>query len=255
MRNRAVSGVKATWLGDSGITVGVVPSSLTDRCVHPTKKKEKSASTITTSNVRMASVYTSSMTDPFAEVTQELEQLQARPELKQATFAGGCFWCMEGPFEAMEGVAAAVVGFAGGTVEHPTYEKVVQGSTGHREAVQVWYDPSKVTYQQLVETYFWQIDPTDPYGQFADQGDHYRTAVFYHDDEQKQTAATYIQELNQSGRYQKPIVVEILRYTNFFPAEDYHQQFYQKQAEYYARYKKGSGRQEYIEAMQRKYAA
>ncbi|HEX7018189.1 MAG TPA: peptide-methionine (S)-S-oxide reductase MsrA [Patescibacteria group bacterium] len=193
------------------------------------------------------------MLNAFAEVTSELTELHARPELKQATFAGGCFWCMEGPFEAMAGVVAAVVGFAGGKVENPSYEQVTQGGTGHREAVQVFYDPAQVSYRQLVETYFWQIDPTDPYGQFADQGDHYRTAIFYHDEEQKKVAEEYITFLSNSGRYHQQIVVEVLPYKNFFPAEDYHQQFYLKQQEYYQQYKKGSGREEYIRDMQQKY--
>lgn len=174
--------------------------------------------------------------------------------LAVATFAGGCFWCMEGPFEAMEGVEEAVVGFTGGQVAHPTYRQVVEGETGHRESVQVFYNPKQVTYQQLLETYWLQIDPTDPEGQFADRGFIYTTAIYYHNSEQLQLAQEAITELEKSGFYKKPIVTQILRFTNFYPAEDYHQDFYQKSSDYYRQYKKGSGREDYIRQMEKLWA-
>ena len=188
----------------------------------------------------------------FTEVDAEFSELLAS-KLEKATFAGGCFWCMEGPFEAIDGVENTIVGFAGGTVVAPTYQEVVSGKTGHREAVQVFFDPQQVSYTTLVETFWWQIDPTDPGGQFADRGSDYTTAIFYHNSEQKKAAEKQRADLEKSGRYQKPIVTEILPFTTFYPAEDYHQQFYQKRVAYYQMYKKGSGREDYIEAMQKKY--
>jgi peptide methionine sulfoxide reductase msrA/msrB len=191
---------------------------------------------------------TKSHKDPFAQVELQYQDLTNDPELLFATFAGGCFWCMEGPFEQMAGVREVISGFAGGEVTNPTYEQVVAGGTGHRESVQVFYDPNQVSYQELVRTYWQQIDPTDAGGQFADRGEHYTTAIFYKTDAEKLEAEKQIEELNQSGRYEKPIVTQVLVYKNFFPAEEYHQDFYKKSAQYYQRYKKGSGREDYIEA-------
>lgn len=191
--------------------------------------------------------------DPFANVHQELATLRSKNELHVATFSGGCFWCLEGPFEALEGVVSCITGFAGGKEVDPTYRQVVEGETGHREAAQVFYQPEKVSYQQLLDTFWLQIDPTDPDGQFADRGEHYRTAIFYHTPEQKSLAEASLQKLDVSGMYEKKIVTSILPYTTFFPAEDYHQNFYQQSSEYYQQYKKGSGRQDYIEAMEAKF--
>jgi len=164
-----------------------------------------------------------------------------------ATFAGGCFWCMEGPFEAEEGVYESVAGYAGGTSENPTYEQVASGSTDFREGVQVYYDPSKVSYERLLEIYFRQIDPTDDGGQFADRGDHYRTAVFYHSPAEKEATEQHIQKLDAEGLYNGPIVTDVLPFTTFYPAEEKHQDFYKKSAEYYQRYKVGSGRDPFLE--------
>lgn len=187
--------------------------------------------------------------DDFKYVRQQLSNLRKSSDLEAATFAGGCFWCLEGPLEAIDGVEEVITGFAGGEEIDPTYDEVVSGLTGHREAAQVFYDPKTVSYRELLKAYFWQIEPTDEGGQFADRGFHYTTAVFYHDKEQKKEAEIYIEELLQSGRYNKQIVTEVIPFTTFYPAEDYHQDFYKKRAEYYKSYAAGSGREGYINAM------
>lgn len=163
-----------------------------------------------------------------------------------ATFAGGCFWCIEAALQETPGVIKAISGYAGGTEEEATYKKVYTGETGHKEAVQIQYDPSDVDYRTLVETFFQQIDPNDDGGQFSDRGNQYRTAIFYHDEEQKEIATELIQELEDSQKFDQPIVTEILPYTTFFPAEEYHQDFYKKSSDYYEEYKEGSGRAGFI---------
>ena len=165
----------------------------------------------------------------------------------KATFAGGCFWCMEPPFEKLDGVIEALSGYAGGPEEDPTYEEVSSGRTGHREAIQVIYDPSKVTYEELLEVFWKQIDPTDAGGQFVDRGRHYTTAIFYHDEEQKRLAEKSRKQLDDSGIFSKPIVTEILPVKAFYEAEDYHQDFYKKSEQRYKSYRLGSGRDRYIE--------
>ncbi|MBD3166281.1 peptide-methionine (S)-S-oxide reductase MsrA [bacterium] len=163
-----------------------------------------------------------------------------------ATFAGGCFWCMEPPFQALDGVEEVFAGFTGGTTKDPSYEEVVTGRTGHRESARIVYDPDKISYETLLETFWRNIDPTDAGGQFADRGAHYRTAVFYHDDKQKRLAEQSKRELEQSGKFDKPIVTEILPAGEFYKAEDYHQDYYQKNPLHYYQYKEGSGRAPYI---------
>ncbi|MGD2116533.1 MAG: peptide-methionine (S)-S-oxide reductase MsrA [Acidobacteriota bacterium] len=167
---------------------------------------------------------------------------RAQPELEEATFAGGCFWCMEPPFEKLDGVAEVVSGYTGGEEVDPTYEEVSSGQTGHREAVRVTYDPSKVGYEKLLKVFWRSIDPTDAGGQFADRGSQYETGIFYHDDEQKRLAEHSKQELAASGRFEEPIVTEILPAGPFYAAEDYHQDYYEKNADHYERYREGSGR-------------
>ncbi len=164
-----------------------------------------------------------------------------------ATFAGGCFWCMEPPFEALEGVVEVIAGYTGGHVPHPTYEQVCTGTTGHFEAVQVFYDPERVAYAQLLEVFWRNIDPTDPNGQFADRGPQYRTAIFYHDEFQKQCAEVSRARLEASGRFERPIATVILPAGPFYPAEAYHQDYYRKCPLAYRRYKEGSGRAAFIE--------
>ncbi|NHZ73564.1 MAG: peptide-methionine (S)-S-oxide reductase MsrA [Nitrospirae bacterium] len=166
---------------------------------------------------------------------------------QKATFAGGCFWCMEPPFENLDGVFEVVSGYSGGPEERPTYEEVSAGMTGHREVIQVVYDPAKVSYEELLEVFWRQIDPTDSEGQFADRGNQYETAIYYHDDEQKSLAEKSRDELAKSGRFDRPIVTEILAAGAFYPAEDYHQDYYKKNSTHYKRYRKGSGREGYLE--------
>jgi len=167
--------------------------------------------------------------------------------LEQATFAGGCFWCSEHAFEGTKGVVEAVSGYTGGNVENPTYEQVCSGTTGHYEAVRVYYDPKQVTFKELMDVYWRHIDPTDSYGQFADKGSQYRTAVFYHNKEQKAIAEESKKELEESGKFDKPIVTKILPIVNFCFAEDYHQDYHKKQSCRFDAYKRHSGRETFIE--------
>jgi len=170
----------------------------------------------------------------------------AHEGLEYATFAGGCFWCMEPPFENLDGVHEVIVGYTGGDTKNPTYAEVSSGKTGHYEAIQIRYDPERITYEELLEVYWRQIDPTDAGGQFVDRGTQYRTAIFYHNQRQKELAEESRCRLEESGRYDKPIVTEILSYQEFYPAEDYHQDYYQKSPDRYEYYKHNSGRADYL---------
>jgi peptide methionine sulfoxide reductase msrA/msrB len=163
-----------------------------------------------------------------------------------ATFAGGCFWCMEPPFEQLEGVVNVTAGYTGGKVENPTYEEVSSGETGHVEAVQIIYNSSIITYEELLDVYWKQIDPTDRRGQFADRGSQYRTAIFYHNEEQGRIAEESKKRLKDSGKFDKQIVTRILKASKFYKAEDYHQNYYINCPLRYNAYKKGSGREEFI---------
>jgi peptide methionine sulfoxide reductase msrA/msrB len=159
-----------------------------------------------------------------------------------ATFAGGCFWCMEPPFEAQKGVLDVSAGYVGGHVVNPSYEQVCTGETGHAEAVQVTFDPSQVTYQDLLDIFWRNIDPTTEDAQFADQGTQYRTAIFYHSEEQKKLAEASKVKLATSGKFKSPIVTEIVPATTFYRAEEYHQDYFKKQPFRYKNYSIGSGR-------------
>jgi len=163
-----------------------------------------------------------------------------------ATFAGGCFWCMVKPFDRLEGIEKVVSGYTGGHVENPTYQQVCSGTTGHVEAVQITFDPEVIPYEQLVEIYWKLIDPTDPGGQFHDRGESYQTAIFYHNEEQKNIAEQYKKWLEESGKFDKPIAVKILPAKPFYPAEEFHQDFYKKKPLDYERYFVGSGRAQFI---------
>ncbi len=167
--------------------------------------------------------------------------------LRTATFAGGCFWCIEADFEKVPGVVEVVSGYTGGHEENPTYEEVCSGKTGHFEAVQVHYDPGGVGYEELLEVFWRHIDPTDPGGQFYDRGPQYRTAVFYHDEEQRAQAEGSKKALDESGRFEKPIATLIEPFTVFYEAEDYHQDYYRTCSADYRRYRDGSGRDRFIE--------
>jgi peptide methionine sulfoxide reductase msrA/msrB len=165
---------------------------------------------------------------------------------EKATFAGGCFWCMEHPFREIDGVIDVVSGYAGGAEEDATYEKVSTGRTGHYEVIQVTYDPARVPYRRLLDIYWRNIDPTDAEGSFADRGTQYRSAVFYRTDEQRRLAEISKEELSASGRYDRPVVTEILPFPGFYPAEGYHQDYARKNPARYEAYRKGSGRERYL---------
>ena len=167
--------------------------------------------------------------------------------ISKATFAGGCFWCMVKPFDKIDGVIQVISGYTGGNIVNPTYEQVTEGFTGHHEAVQITYDEDMVSYLELVDTFFRSIDPTDAEGQFHDRGESYKTAVFYHDENQMKTAEKYIDDLNKSGLFNKPIATVLKPAVAFYPAEDYHQDYYKKNRLRYKMYYKGSGRQGFIE--------
>ena len=168
-----------------------------------------------------------------------------------ATFAGGCFWCVESDFEKHDGVVEAISGYAGGHADNPTYQEVSAGRTGHTEAVQVIYDPDKVTYNELLGVFWRHVDPTDAGGQFVDRGSQYRTAIFFHDDEQKRLAEASRQEIEASGRFDKSIVTEIVKLDKFYEAEEYHQDYYKKNALHYKRYRQGSGRDQFLKKVWR----
>ncbi|TGM03432.1 peptide-methionine (S)-S-oxide reductase [Leptospira barantonii] len=176
-----------------------------------------------------------------------VSSLFAVPKTEKATFAGGCFWCMEGPFESLPGVISVTSGYSGGKEVNPTYEDVGYGRTGHRESVQIEFDPSKIRYSDLLKVFWKQINPTDNGGQFADRGNQYRTGIFYHGEAQKKAAEESKQEIAKSGKFSAPIVVEIIPFTAFYPAEGYHQNYYKTNPDHYKAYRKGSGREAYLE--------
>jgi peptide methionine sulfoxide reductase msrA/msrB len=166
--------------------------------------------------------------------------------IKKATFAGGCFWCTEADFEKLPGVVKVISGYTGGNKENPTYEEVSSGTTGHIEAIQVYYDPSKITYEKLLDFFWKHIDPTDKGGQFVDRGPQYRSAIFYHDEEQKRLAEKSREALDKSGRFNKPVVTEMIQFAKFYEAEDYHQDYYKKHPFKYGYYRNGSGRDQFL---------
>lgn len=167
-------------------------------------------------------------------------------ELEKATFAGGCFWCMEPPFDKLDGVISTTVGYCGGQEENPTYKQVSAGKTGHAEAIEIVYDPARISYSDLLDVFWRNIDPTQKDGQFADIGRQYRTAIFYHNEEQKKLAEASKKELENSGRYTKKIVTEIVPATPFYKAEEYHQDYYKNNSIRYKLYRYGSGRDDYL---------
>jgi methionine-S-sulfoxide reductase len=168
-------------------------------------------------------------------------------QLMKAIFAGGCFWCMEPPFAKLDGVHAVVSGYIGGDKENPTYQEVSAGITGHAEAVEISYDPAKISYDQLLDVLWMNIDPTDERGQFVDRGSQYRSGIFYLDEEQKQQAEASRDRLAQSGRFDRPIITEIVAATRFYPAEAYHQDYYKVSEVRYKAYRNHSGRDQFLE--------
>jgi methionine-S-sulfoxide reductase len=164
-----------------------------------------------------------------------------------ATFAGGCFWCIEGVYMGEKGVEAAISGYAGGKESTATYEQVTTGETDHRESVRVKYYPSVISYDELLDMYWRSIDPTDPGGQFSDRGPHYTTAIYAHNEKQYRLAKQSKKNLSESGKFDEPIVTEIKNYTTFFRAEDYHQNYSQKNTVQYKAYERASGRKGFVE--------
>ncbi|MBE0336529.1 peptide-methionine (S)-S-oxide reductase MsrA [Paenibacillus sp. 23TSA30-6] len=166
--------------------------------------------------------------------------------MEKATFAGGCFWCMVTPFEEQPGIHGIVSGYTGGTIPDPTYEQVKTGTTGHYEVVQITFEPELFPYEKLLELYWPQTDPTDGEGQFQDRGTQYKSAIFYHTDQQRDLAEQSKEQLAKSGRFDKPIVTEILPASIFYPAEDYHQDYHKKNVKHYKEDRAQSGRDEFI---------
>ncbi len=172
---------------------------------------------------------------------------KASKNLSEATFAGGCFWCVETDFEKAEGVVQVISGYTGGRTQNPSYHEVSAGGTGHAEAVRVFYDPQKISYGELLDIFWRHIDPTDAGGQFVDRGTQYRSAIFYHNDDQKRQAEASKRQLEASGRFNKPIVTEIIPVSSFYEAEDYHQDYYKKNPLRYKYYRYNSGRDQFLE--------
>jgi peptide-methionine (S)-S-oxide reductase len=172
----------------------------------------------------------------------------AQSVVAKATFAGGCFWCMEPPYDKLEGVVSTTSGYIGGQKKNPTYQEVSAGGTGHAEAVQVVYDPQKVSYQKLLEVFWRNIDPFDAGGQFCDKGSQYRTGIFYHDEKQKQLAEASKKALER-GKFNRPIVTEIVPASEFYRAEEYHQDYYQKNPLRYKFYRFNCGRDQRLEEL------
>ena len=184
-----------------------------------------------------------------AAVAQQDSSTIAEDGQAVATFAGGCFWCMEPPYDKLDGVLATTSGYTGGDTVDPTYEQVSGGGTGHAEVVQITYDPSKVSYEELLEVFWRNVDPLDAGGQFCDRGDQYRTGIFVHDEEQRRLADASKQALGDSGRFDQPIVTEIVAAGPFYPAEDYHQDYYEKNPLRYNFYRWNCGRDARLEQL------
>jgi len=166
--------------------------------------------------------------------------------LSEATFAGGCFWCTESDFEKFDGVVEVISGYVGGQTQNPSYTEVSAGGTGHAEAIRVVYDPQKITYDELLDIFWQHVDPTDSGGQFVDRGSQYRPAIFYHDDDQKRLAEESKRKLETSGRFDKSIATEIVPVSEFYEAEDYHQDYYKKNPLRYKLYRHNSGRDQFL---------
>jgi peptide-methionine (S)-S-oxide reductase len=172
-----------------------------------------------------------------------------KSHLAKATFAGGCFWCMEGPFESLDGVASVTVGYTGGTKVNPTYEEVSAGGTGHAESVEITYDPSKISYEKLLDVFWHNIDPLTKEAQFCDHGHQYRSAIFFHDPTQKKLVEQSKAALEASGRFKQPIVTEITPASTFYRAEEYHQHYHQKNPVRYRFYRLTCGRDQRLKQL------
>lgn len=186
------------------------------------------------------SMFQSALSDPIPIASQGFAK---------ATFAGGCFWCMEPPFEQLLGVVSVTSGYTGGQNKNPTYQEVSSGGTGHAEAVEIVYDPANIHYSRLLDVFWRNIDPLDAAGQFCDKGPQYRSAIFYHNDEQQRLAEASKLVLEQSGRFKQPIVTTIIPATTFYLAEDYHQHYSQKNPVRYKFYRYSCGRDQRLEEL------
>lgn len=196
-------------------------------------------------NSQTASVFSNQASEVTASTA--VVPAAAKSGLAVATFAGGCFWCIESTFEKLDGVSEAVSGYSGGQTENPTYYEVSKGNTGHTETVQIYYDPEVISYEELLFRFWRDIDPTDSKGQFVDRGDHYRPAIFYHDEQEKQLALASIEALDQSKRFNEPVTVEVVPFDKFYKAESYHQNYHVTNSLRYKLYRKGSGRDRFLE--------
>ncbi len=186
---------------------------------------------------------------PTSARTESADAGGADDGLASAVFAGGCFWCMEPPFDALEGVVSTTSGYIGGHVPDPRYEQVAAGGTGHAEAVKIVYRPEQISYEALLDVFWKNIDPLDEGGQFCDRGDQYRAAIFYGDEEQRRIAEDSREQLKRSVRFAEPIVTSILPASAFYPAEEYHQDYYQKNPLRYKIYRYGCGRDRRLEEL------
>jgi len=176
------------------------------------------------------------------------QHLKQEPDmLEKATFAGGCFWCMQHPFDVLDGVVSTTVGYTGGQLRNPSYAQVSAGGTGHAEAIEVVFDSSRISYEKLLDVFWRQIDPTDAGGQFVDRGNQYRSAIFYHDEIQKKKAEASKAALEKSGRFGAPLVTGVVPASVFYRAEEYHQKYYEKNPFRYKFYRYGSGRDKYLQ--------
>ncbi len=194
-------------------------------------------------NVQWVVVYSLSMLLLVSAVSQPRDAGAATgPGLEKATFAGGCFWCMEPAFDKLQGVKSVISGYTGGHKPNPTYEEVSSGTTGHAESVEITYDPAVISYSKLLDVFWHNIDPTVKDRQFCDAGSQYRSAIFYHNEEQKRLAEASKKALEQSKRFPGPIYTEIVAATTFYPAEEYHQKYYQKNPIRYKYYRYSCGR-------------
>ena len=182
----------------------------------------------------------------FSTLIAMAEDSKTTNQYAQATFAGGCFWCMQPPYDSQEGVIETIVGYTAGHKSNPTYEEVSSGLTGHTEAVRVIYDPEKVSYEKLLEIFWRNIDPTQENGQFADRGSQYRTGIYYHSEQQRKLAEISKDQLQKSAKFSRTIATEIKPVGDFYRAESYHQGYYKKNEQHYNLYKLGSGRAEFI---------
>src|SRR5438552_18176111 len=182
------------------------------------------------------------LSSAFALGFASAQDSSGSPATETAIFAGGCFWCIQPAFDKANGVIKTVVGYCGGTEPNPTYALVTSEKTQYRESIEITYDPSKISYDQLLDIYWRQIDPTQADGQFTDIGPSYRAAIFYRNDQEKKTAQASKEKLARSGKFEKPIVTEILPARKFYPGEEYHQKYYRQNPEHFEAFEEGSGR-------------